>query len=233
MVVTDFSFRGIKDENKKPIESIIEMSNENEEVLNRFVFTQQEKLIINTFTKFYANTENMLAFINVIGCKTNISIRLIEHFITSYARTNNTVINGINIYNNYDQQLKTFHKKYFDPFSRGERIPWFANDYCVITTIAQLNFFKWFISLGIQEYIEKNYLRINNDMLTIKKTRPKKRKQKSISTTESPIYMDTICEKKINSIKLAQSLTQTLTQVSIERENKKMEAKKLIVDFMF
>ena len=50
-------------------------------------------------------------------------------------------------------------KKYFDPFSRGERIPWFGNDYCVITTIAQLNFFKWFISLGIQEYIEKNYLK--------------------------------------------------------------------------
>lgn len=233
MVVTDFSFKGIRDEIKKPEESVIEVSNENEEVLNRFAFTQQEKLIINTFTKFYANIDNMLAFIDVIGCKTNISIRLIEHFITSYAKTNNTVINGINIYNNYDQQLKTFHKKYFDPFSRGERIPWFTNDYCVITTIAQLNFFKWFISLGIQEYIENNYLKINTDMLTIKKTRPKKRKQKSVSTTESPIYMDTICEKKINSIKLAQSLTQTLTQVSIERENKKMEAKKLVVDFMF
>jgi hypothetical protein len=42
MVVTDFSFKGIKDEIKKPEESIIEVSNENEEVLNRFAFTQQE-----------------------------------------------------------------------------------------------------------------------------------------------------------------------------------------------
>jgi len=237
MVVTDFSFKGnIKKEEICEIKETetpnIEMTNENIEILNRLVFTQQEKTILNTFTKFYNNIDNIKAFIDIIGCKTNISIRLIEHFITSYARINNINLNGIYIYNNYDKQLKTFHKKNFDPFSRGERIPWFTDDYCIITTIAQLNFFKWFISLGIKEYIEKNYVKINDDMIKTKKTRTKKRKQKCTSTTESPVYIhEDTYEKKTNSIKLAQSISQTLTQVSMEK--KMPETKKLIVDFMF
>ena len=288
--MTDFGFKGnmkkeeiIETKNPEIIKE--ETPNENREVLNRLLFTQQEKIIINTFTKFYNSPENIKSFIDIIGCKTNISIRLIEHFITCYSKINNINLNGINIYNNYDQQLKTYHKKYFDPFSRGERIPWFTDDYCIITTIAQLNFFKWFISMRIQEYIEKNYLKISEDMITTKRNKPKKRKFKSIfasassaldnvsstaldnvsaskldsvsaskldnvsaslaldsvsalaldsvSTTESPIYIDVNKDKKTNSIKLAQSLSQTLAQISKEINVKKQETKKLVVDFMF
>ena len=42
-------------------------------------------------------------------------------------------------------QLKAYSKKYFDPFGRGDRIPFFSNNTCIITTIGQLNFYKWFI----------------------------------------------------------------------------------------
>jgi hypothetical protein len=55
---------------------------------------------------------------------------------------------------------------------------------CIITTIGQLNFFKWFISKEIYNYVINNNILIENDMnkkyKSTKKTINKSPKQKPI-----------------------------------------------------
>lgn len=81
-----------------------------------------------------------------------------------------------NIHSSYKSQLKAWNKKYFDPFSRGDRIPFFLKDKCIITTIGQLNFFKWFITNKIYRFIKENYEDIEKNMNSNKHQNKKSKK---------------------------------------------------------
>jgi hypothetical protein len=152
--------------------SINDSSKLNNIIFNNINITSQENNIIKSFINFYEINEYSNIFIYLISNNSPISIRLIDHFVTKYSKnfkTNyklkeNNIEQTFNVYTSYKQQLKAYQKKYFDPFSRGERIPFFINDSCVITTISQLNFFRWFISKNIHEYILENHVMIENDM---------------------------------------------------------------------
>jgi hypothetical protein len=152
--------------------TITEPSKLNNKVFSNINITSQENNIIKSFENFYQNNEYTDIFLYLISSKSIVSIRLIDHFVTKYAKnykTNyklkeNNVEQIFNVYTSYKQQLKAYQKKYFDPFSRGERIPFFINDICIITTIGQLNFFKWFVSKKINDYILVNQNIIENDM---------------------------------------------------------------------
>jgi hypothetical protein len=140
----------------------------NKEVMNNIKLTIQETLILKSIESFYINNMNGIEFINIINSHTKISIRLIDYFITKYSKLHKISYKHndqvTNIYTSYKQQLKSYQKKHFDPFSRGCRIPYFINDTCIITTIGQLNFFKWFISKNLFEYIINNQNIIENEM---------------------------------------------------------------------
>jgi hypothetical protein len=140
----------------------------NKEVIDNIKITSQEAMILKSIETFYLNDTNSSIFINIITSYTNISIRLIDYFITKYSKLHKISYKYneqiINIYSSYKQQLKAYQKKHFDPFSRGDRIPYFINETCIITTIGQLNFFRWFISKNILEYILSNQQAIENEM---------------------------------------------------------------------
>lgn len=156
----------------------------NQQVLENIQISSQEYMLIKTFEVFYNNENNMNLFCHIINSESNISIRLIDYFVTKYAKYNkiyyniieNNIEQTINIYTSYKQQLKIYQKKYFDPFSRGIRIPYFIKNNCIITTIGQLNFFKWFFSKNIFNYIKLNKDIIENDMNKKKKIKYKKEK---------------------------------------------------------
>jgi hypothetical protein len=162
--------------------------------LNKKVFkiiriTSHEQMLLNCIEDFYKDKENAKKLIELINGE--ISIRLIDFFITSYSKknrinyfiTNNEKDKVIfNVYSSYKSQLKAWNKRYFDPFSRGIRIPYFLNDDCLITTIGQLNFFKWFISNNIYIFIKENISKIELEMNSNKKVYKynlKKKKYKS------------------------------------------------------
>jgi len=119
----------------------------------------------------------------VINGQSKISLRIIDWFVTNYAKKNftvysipaknkcSTVINGeenserFKVFHNYKLELKAYSKVRFDPFSRRERIAIpYKDNTCLQTTIGQLNFFKWAIENQLLEYIEKNYDEIEVDM---------------------------------------------------------------------
>lgn len=163
----------------------------NQEVLKNIQISSQENMLIRSLEKFYMNINNMHIILPIINGESNISMRLIDFFVTNYSKkfrvTYNINENGhstiFNVYSSYKSQLKAYNKKYFDPFSRGNRIPFFFPDDCIITTIGQLNFFKWFISKKIIDYVIDNLGKIELALSSSKKNirKPKKKKKKSNS----------------------------------------------------
>lgn len=101
-----------------------------------------------------------------------------------------------NVFSNYRAQLKSLNKKNFDPFCRRSRIKFYYgksdNDF-IITTVGQLNFFKWAIENYILEYVAKNITEIEEDMNqftnikknNLDKTKKKKKKEKKEPKTKT------------------------------------------------
>jgi len=174
---------------------MIESTKLNQEVLKNIQISSQENMILKSLEKFYEDDNNIKLFIPIINSESNISIRLIDHFVTKYSKNNKInfklkegeIEQQFNVHTSYKQQLKAFQKKHFDPFSRGDRIPYFMNDTCIITTIGQLNFFKWFISKKIYDYIKEHHNIIEMDMNKRNKI-DKRKPKKDIRIKKKKIY---------------------------------------------
>jgi len=137
----------------------------------------QNDLLMSSLMDFYNSRDNLNKMIQIINGKSDISLRIVDWFVTNYAKKyytvyeqssgteNAQIISRFKVYNDYKLKLKAYSKKRFDPFCRWDRvsIP-YDKEQCVETTIGQLNFFKWAIENNIIEYIKNNYETIENDM---------------------------------------------------------------------
>jgi hypothetical protein len=138
----------------------------------------QNDLLMRNLMDFYGNKENIHKMMNIINGESKISLRIVDWFVTNFAKKYYTVydlqtqrISGqeelmrFKVYNDYKLKLKAYSKKRFDPFCRWERIsiPYDEEKY-METTIGQLNFFKWAIENKIIDFIKANYEEIENDM---------------------------------------------------------------------
>ena len=150
----------------------------NDSVYNKLNLTSQEILLLRSLEDFYQNKEYYELLVSIIDGTSTISRRTFEYFVTNYASKHNIIyeldekgdknMHSFNVYSSYKDQLKAHRKKYFDPFGRGDRIPFFCHDDCVITTIGQLNFYRWFFNKKIYEYCLENYNMIQSELLANK-----------------------------------------------------------------
>ena len=138
----------------------------------------KEQILSNSLINFYYNNDDINKIIPIITGKSNISLRILDWFITTYSYKYN-IINEINnnniyfnIYNEYKGQLKAYNKRYFDPFCRKNNknnikeiiFKYNDNNNYIQSTIGQLNFFRWILKNNILAYIINNYTTIYNDM---------------------------------------------------------------------
>jgi hypothetical protein len=140
----------------------------------------QNELLLSNLTDFYSVGEktNLLKMMRIINGESNISLRILDWFVTNYSKKNftvydletkeslnNTAFTRFKVYNEYKLKLKAYRKKRFDPFCRWDRIriPYDKENY-METTIGQLNFFKWAIENRILDYIAENFKAIEGDM---------------------------------------------------------------------
>lgn len=169
----------------------------------------KQSLLMESLTGFF--TENkMSTILPILNGKSNISLRIIDWFVTNYAKKNNIIYyikNDKNskkkrslknkskskyfseppdnsylqiiVYLNYKSQLKAYSKKQFDPFCRRDRIEFFyGKNKSIVTTVGQLNFFRWSLETNVIEYITEHLSEIEDDMNTnIRKTYPKTKKK--------------------------------------------------------
>ena len=157
---------------------------------------KQDLLMKSLTTYFNTNKKNLNKMIKIIEGKSNISLRIIDWFITNYSKNKNIFIKTkrktkggdiimFNVHHNYKTQLKSFSKKQFDPFRRNMRIDFeYENGKTIETTVAQLNFFKWAFKNLIIDYIQKHYKTIEKDMLENLKNK-KKNKGKKLNVSAS------------------------------------------------
>jgi hypothetical protein len=148
----------------------------------------QNDLLMKNLMKFYSDKENIHKMISIINGESKISLRIVDWFVTNFAKKYYTVYdlptvqtNGeiepyrFKVHKNYRRQLDSYSKKRFDPFCRQERIsiPYDGEKY-METTIGQLNFFKWAIENQIIDFIKANYEEIESDMNTRNSTSKRK-----------------------------------------------------------
>ena len=139
---------------------------------NLFISSKKD-LLMQSLINFFAEKINLDQVIPIITGKSKISLRILDWFVTNYSKKNNisyqleinNKYKNFIVYLDYKSQLKAYSKKQFDPFCRRERISFFDhNNNELITTVGQLNFFRWAIENKIINYIIENYEIIENDM---------------------------------------------------------------------
>ncbi len=151
--------------------------------------TTQNTLLFENLMTFFKENSNLQKMSNIINGNSRLSLRIIDWFVTNYAKKNDIIYRNptsqskynrsFRVYNEYKLKLKAYGKIKFDPFCRWTRITIpYDNDHYMETTIGQLNFFKWSIENSILEYIEDNYDKIECDMNTRNST--SRRKKQSI-----------------------------------------------------
>ena len=191
----------------------------------------KESLLKVKLINFYNEEQNLKILLPIILQQTRLSLRSLDWFVTNYSKKYNT--NFISIKNNeqisyfpfktYKSQLKAYSKKFCDPFCRRERVIFdyktmeildfkpslkIGHKEYIVTTLGQLNFFRFAIQDNIIKYAIENIEAIENDMngtlkiREIEKTEAKsrnfievksiKRKELSIPGNKS-IHVTQIC----------------------------------------
>jgi hypothetical protein len=118
----------------------------------------RRELLIFSLQRFYSSRTDLENLISILKGEGDISLRLIDWFVTNYAKKHHVSYilanQEFSVYLNYKSQLKAFSKKLFDPFCRRERILFQCGTYEPFeTTVGQLNFFRWAFEKDILSYI--------------------------------------------------------------------------------
>lgn len=172
----------------------------------------RRSLLITSLIRFFSLPDNLNIFFNVINGKSKTSLRLLDWLITNYAKGHNVIysinsggnVKSFNVYLNYKTQLKAYSKRQFDPFQRRERISFCIEDENkenkqIITTIGQLNFFRWAIQNDILKYAGEHIKEIENDM------------NQSIQQRKSALHINRIKRKDISSTIIQQYPTDQIS----------------------
>ena len=129
----------------------------------------KQELIVSWLQEFFTNPGQLEAILPILQGKSDISLRLIDWFVTNYAKKNNVsyILNQRQflVYFHYKRELKAYSKRLFDPFCRRERIMFQARGHeGFVTTVGQLNFFRWALEKDILTFIKANLEAIEKDM---------------------------------------------------------------------
>jgi hypothetical protein len=144
----------------------------------------QQDWLLRELLEFYKNRDYLdivKKIVNrefIISKSKKISIRIVNWFVTNYAKQYFTVYENEHdterffVWTRFRSAEDGYSKEMFDPYSRKDRIiiP-YDETTKLITTIGQLNFFKWAILNKVIDYIIVHYDDITNDMtnrLTVK-----------------------------------------------------------------
>lgn len=150
----------------------------------------KDEVLLNSLYEFYKKDSNMTKILPIVTGNSELSLRVLDYFVTNYSKLHDIKIKlsdgvNINIYQDYKNKLKSYNKRFFDPFCRinkknmTNKIAFkYSKDKFIITTIGQLNFFRWAITNKIIDYVVLNHKVINDEMNMINKINKKSTKDK-------------------------------------------------------
>lgn len=184
-------------------------------------------LLMLSLSKYYTKS-TINKILPIIEGESNISLRLIDWFVTNYSKKYNTVVTKIqsnniihfNVYLSYRSQLKAYSKQAFDPFRRRDRITFFYDkENSIETTIGQLNFFRWIIQNDILDYIIHNLKDIEADMINIQKeNQSKKNNDDNMKVKVVQTDNGVVVQKRKKRIQLSKSSVKNMNLTSGQRK---------------
>jgi len=191
----------------------VESTNPDNQTRRRKIHCKQE-LIVMSLQAFYAARPDLPEVMALLQGTSVISLRLIDWFVTNYAKRHNIgyVLGGqeFMVYMSYKSQLKAYSKKLFDPFCRRERIMFsLPGVEAFVTTVGKLNFFRWAIEKNIIEYLKLNCetveTEMNSHMKQLSRSRSSRNKttsseesvQKRVRTTFQTSPPQTLCRREV------------------------------------
>jgi hypothetical protein len=102
-------------------------------------------------------------------------------------------IEYIYISRSYNGQLTDHRRQCFDPFCRKPKIPFeYRPGKTIVTSVSQLNFYRWVINIGLLEFIRENYELINAEFK---------------NNTDSDIVLSSSSLKYSNKIRVSETIS--------------------------
>jgi len=152
-------------------------------------------LLLSSLSTYYKkNSSHRKTLKDIIDGNSLLSLRIIDWFVTHYAKTNQIIywidndkniyyekypehvdnknLRKFHLYMEYRAQLQSYTKLFFDPFRRHERITFILESDPLIsieTTVGQLNFFRWAFQNHIFTYILDHLQNIEDMMASYQK----------------------------------------------------------------
>jgi hypothetical protein len=135
-----------------------------------------DEFLLASLHTFFENRAHLIMMMEVIKNQ-SLSMRVLDWFVSNYSKKNNIFFitqegKHFNIYLEYKSSLKSYSKRFFDPFCRGPRVMFKDhNGKEFSTTVGQLNFFRWAIKNELIEQCRKIVDDVENDMILAVKRR--------------------------------------------------------------
>jgi len=151
-------------------------------------FSSREMCYYKLLDKYFksCSIEKIEKMVNIINKVSEISLRILDWFVTRYSQKYNIYykinndVDDFNVHISYKAQLKSYKKRYFDPFRRRKKFNYKYNkddsEKEILTTLGQLNFFKWAFDHKVIEYVELNHNTISKAMNKANKDDKKRKK---------------------------------------------------------
>ena len=163
---------------------------ENDSQTRRRKIHCKQELIVKSLQRFYGEHKDIDMILGLLQGTSDISLRVIDWFVTNYAKAHNTayIFEGQEflVYTNYKSQLKAYSKKLFDPFCRRERIMFqVPGQPSFLTTVGKLNFFRWALEKGVLDHLRLNMTAVESEMNSQMRENAKVRKATPTNTTST------------------------------------------------
>ena len=138
--------------------------------------TDPGNFLMASLNKFFSEDDNLINMLKVLNSE-SMSLRTLDWFVSNFSKKNNIIYTTdddrmFNVFMEYKAQLKSYSKKWFDPFCRGPRLNYKDIDGKEFsTTIGQLNFLRWALKNDVVKNCIKNIKHIEEDMANSTKIR--------------------------------------------------------------
>lgn len=154
-------------------------------------------VLLKSLLSFYKKNSNMKNLYKYVSKESNISLRVFDFLCTKYIKNQNVIYyitkNGKQIPFNlnvaYKAQLKAYSKLQFDPFKRHQRITIpcsLSKNNELVTTVGQLNFFKFAIENKLIDWLENNdNLKKVENAISSDSKKEKTQKKKVLTSTNN------------------------------------------------
>lgn len=156
------------------------------------VFSRKDEVLLSSVLRWFNQEESRVqTFSDIVHHKNGLSLRIIDWLITNFTKSFSVAIEseGLprNLRKDYHKNLSAHNKKNFDPFARRRRIHivLFGKEKRV-STIGQLNFFRWFLSKDLVGFLLENKSVIEKHMKDSETKHGRIVKRKAVSALEEP-----------------------------------------------